>query len=348
MAQTTERETFLIYIPMVYDEIVSRGIAEKFRDVATRRFNVKNEIVVQKTVSISKITYPQDKEDLDSLLKSLVSFLYQARRLNGNLIMDYDPDLKIESLDKYNLFKQAIKNKDIKVFFTPFFSLENREIYGTEFLINWHKDSNKIMNLRDLMNFAEKSKDDYWLGLYLFEQLLSVNQKVFEITGDKEYFVLMQTGVSFFNYDDINLVLQRLSSKYKIKPKNIILQVSNPLVEIIPSKIVKNILKLKSLGFKIGMEVNDYHSNLKEIINNYYVDIIKIKEQVLVADVSFSEFINFIKANNKIVIVTHVNNEDQIMQLLDIKVNFVQGSYEGFPCYKDELLPLMTKNRQLL
>lgn len=347
MAQTKDRPSFLIYLPNVNgDEIIN--LIKKFKTSAEKKVSLTDSISISKTISIAYTTYPDHCEDLDGLLNNLKLTLLQLRRRNGNLIMSYDKGLKEFNPERFEILKNAIKNDEMKLYYYPIYDPNNKEIYGSEVIVNWDNKGSGISTLRDLLFFAETSNDEYWLGLWVFEKMLEAHINLFKVLETKEYYTLMQMSIKIFDNDDIVEVLERITRKYYIEPRRIVFQIVNPIEANSSIKLMKNIIELERLGFKFCIEVNKIENRLKAIINEYMVSFVKISKDLISsknADVLDLEA--YLHDNNIEIIATDIKDMSEANNLIN-RVGYLQGGLEDFPCKKDELLSLVTKYRRSL
>lgn len=345
MAQFIDRPNFVIYLPKVYDEEMLRHLIRKFKSSAEKRIKIIDNINIQKTMSIAYTTYPNDGSNLDDLIGNLLMTLLHIKRQNGNMVLGYNNGIKEVFPDRYDLLRQAIKNDEIKLYYYPIYDVENKEVYGTEVIVNWDKESGEITTLRDLLFYAESSNDDYWINLWVLEQMLEAHMNLFQIMETKEYYIIIQTSIKQFDNDYITLVFERLLKKYHIEPRRVIIQIINPIEANSSVKFMRNINEMQRIGFKFCLEVNKIDNRLKVIINEYLVNYIKISKEVFQRDSDNINLINFARDNHIDIIVTGINDSEENVNFRD-KATYLQGGIDGFPCEKENLLPLVTKYRR--
>ena len=348
MAQSPDRPNFIIYLPKVYDEEHINQIIKKFKLSAEKKVNIRDAIYIQKNVSVAYTIYPTHSEELDELLNNLKLTMLQVKRQNGNLVMSYDKGLKEFHPERFEILKNAIKNDEMNLYYYPIFDPINKEIYGTEVIVNWDNKTNEIKTLRDLLFYAETSNDEYWLGLWVFEKMLEAHMNLFKVMDTKEYYIFMQASIKQFDNDDIIEVVERITRKYHVEPRRVVFQIVNPIEANSSIKLMKNIIELERLGFKFCIEVNKIENRLKAMINEYLVSFIKINQNLILSEKTDTiDLENYARDNNVDIIVTDIKSIEDSNSFAD-RVTYLQGELPGFPCIKEELLTLVTKYRRSL
>ena len=349
MAQTKEREIFLVYLPQKYNEEEFINIAKRFKNSAERKVLIRETLEIQKTVSVALITFPDYGNSLENLINHLKTTIYYIKRHNGNTIAMYNSDLKQSYPERYDILKNAIKNNDIKTYYYPIYDLINKDIYGTEIIVNWEKNQNEIQTFRDLLFYSEISNDEYWLGIWFFEQMLEDHASVFRLMVNKEYYSIMPASIRQFEEDSIVSLFEKITQKYVIDPRRIIIQIINPIEVNSSVKLMKNILELQNLGFKFCVEINKIDDRIMMILNEYQVSAVKINKDLLSPNVKgVEDLLKYLKKNNISIIATNVEKPDEINKRFIDEISFAQGIFDGFPCTKDELLTEVTKHRRSL
>jgi EAL domain-containing protein (putative c-di-GMP-specific phosphodiesterase class I)/GGDEF domain-containing protein len=347
MAQTVSRPEFVIYLPKVYEEEQLNRIIQNFKNSAEKRVDIQDAVYIQKSISIAYTSYQKDGSDLETLLNNLKTTMLNIKRQNGNLVLGYNQGIKENYPERFDFFKKAIQNDEIDLYYYPIYDVINKEVYGTEVIVNWKNKANEVNTLRDLLFYAEASNDEYWMGLWVFEKMLEAHMNLFRILSTKEYYTFIQTSIKQFDNDNIIEVFERITKKYLIEPRRVVFQIINPIEANSSIKLMKNIIELQRIGFKFCLEVNKIDNRLKVIINEYNISFIKISKGAIIDKANIIDLQTYAKDNRIDIIVTDINNEEEAVNYIN-KATYLQGGLDGFPCGKDNLLTLVTKYRRSL
>jgi len=134
---------------------VARKIQEVFREpfaIAERELYV--------TVSIGIAVFPEDGDDVDSLVKSADAAMYAAKQ-QGRDGYQFHSGLRargdIERLDLGNRLHRAIDAKEFRVYFQPVVRVDSGELTGAEALVRWDRADNGLVLPGEFIPLAEDS-----------------------------------------------------------------------------------------------------------------------------------------------------------------------------------------------
>nr|WP_227591471.1 EAL domain-containing protein [Acinetobacter sp. Marseille-Q1620] len=112
------------------------------------------------TVSIGVALYPEHGRQIDSLNIHAEQALAEAKQLGGNTIRLYShkaSPLLNSSINLDRDLRQAIKNKELIVYYQPKISLTSKKVYGFEALIRWNHPVRGLIAPDTFLPFAEES-----------------------------------------------------------------------------------------------------------------------------------------------------------------------------------------------
>ncbi len=93
--------------------------------------------------SIGISCYPDDGEDLSTLMRNADTAMYEAKRRGGYCFVSYDQqmnDSALEMLLLENKLKGALANDELKIFYQPVAELSTMSVVGFEALSRWELD----------------------------------------------------------------------------------------------------------------------------------------------------------------------------------------------------------------
>ncbi|HEY6223744.1 MAG TPA: EAL domain-containing protein, partial [Gemmatimonadales bacterium] len=122
-------------------------VAGRLLKAFTNHFHVAGQdIFVSASVGIS--VYPEDGDDLESLLKHADVALYQAKAAGRNTGEFFNPSMTAAALQRLHLetnLRRAVERDEITVLFQPQFDARARRLIGVEALLRWtHPELGRI------------------------------------------------------------------------------------------------------------------------------------------------------------------------------------------------------------
>jgi diguanylate cyclase (GGDEF)-like protein len=152
-------DEFILVLSKV-DQPESAGrVARKIQEVFREPFAIaERELYV--TVSIGVAVFPEDGDDVDSLVKNADAAMYAAKQ-QGRDGYQFHSGLRtrgdIERLDLGNRLHRAIDAKEFRVYFQPVVRVGSGEMTGAEALVRWDRTDNGLVLPGEFIPLAEDS-----------------------------------------------------------------------------------------------------------------------------------------------------------------------------------------------
>ncbi len=206
--------------------------------------------------------------------------------------------------------------------------------------------TNKIETYEALARVLEVnriSKPYYYLeNAKLFQLLPDITKvmisKIFKYMEEKKNSVAINITQADLSDNSFITYLLNYSSKYNIKPSQIIFEIIETVSILEDDNIIKNISLLNSLGYKIAIDdFGTNHTNLQNL-HNIKVDYIKIDgyyiENILVdkkAEIVVKSMIQYAKSMHAQVIAESVSSKEIYEKVKSMGIEYSQGYYIGKP-----------------
>lgn len=347
MAQTDERESFLIVIPDTYDKKVLFTAGQRFKNMAEKNVEMNDGSKIGKSASVALIQYPEQGKTLDELIQGLETTTYAIKKLGGNKIMNYSIDMLEEKANfkTYKTIKSAIKSKAITVSFIPFYDIQTQYMVGVEIDCLWNKEeySNHFI---DFMPNLETSNDSYWFGLWILEKALASHVSMIGMNSHQKYELMIPVGVRQFENEMISEDIIHILDKYDLEPEQLILKVINPLQVNKETQFLRSLVELQSYGVRLSLDIHKIDDNMYYLLNEYKIDSIMVDQSLLTLnhdkELEVEELINFTKANHLEMIATGISDRNQISKL-DEDIVKIQGPLCSAPLNKKQILDHLNK-----
>jgi len=345
MAQTEERETFLIYLPEIYEHDDFLDIASQFKLMAERRIELNQGVHIEKSASVALIAYPEQAETQEDLIQGLQSTIYYIKKQGGGHIHFYSADMLEEknNYQAYQKLKNAIKEKSIEMLFNPIFNKSTGYMFGAEIDLVWYKENDKE-SFKEFMPKLESSNDSYWFGLWMLEKALSSHVSMIGVNQRESYELILPVGVRQFEHEVISNDMIHILDKYELDASQLILKILNPLQVNQEVQFIKTLIELQSYGIRLAIDVHKIDDHLYYLLNEYKIDIILMDTDLITRKhdktVEVEELFNFAIANQIHLVATNVQDSNQV-EKLDEHFNKIQGPFCSVPLNKDQLLNYM-------
>jgi len=150
-------DEFTILLNDVADSDSAASVARKMLQSFTRSFRVQShELFV--TASIGTSLYPNDGEDVETLLKCADSAMYRAKELGRNQMQLFTASMNeryVRRLALEQSLHRALERDELEVYYQPIFDRGRRRIDSVEALVRWNHPARGLVLPSDFIALAE-------------------------------------------------------------------------------------------------------------------------------------------------------------------------------------------------
>jgi diguanylate cyclase (GGDEF)-like protein/PAS domain S-box-containing protein len=151
-----------------YPEYASEA-AQKILNEIRRTFSVKgHDLTLSTSIGIS--VFPDDGEEIDTLLRYADIAMYYAKEHGRNMYQFYNPVINTRSLERMRLensLREAIEQNQLRLYFQPLVAVETRKMVSAEALVRWQHPDRGLLEPGQFFAAAEEvgfmSEIDNWV-----------------------------------------------------------------------------------------------------------------------------------------------------------------------------------------
>ena len=344
-------DEFAVVIDGLDDNYYITHICEKIINSFHKPIQTKQHLL-NITLSIGISIFPNDANDITTLLKYADIAMYKAKTSGKNTYRYYQKELSVNARSRFDMeqaLKIAMNNNEFYMVYQPQYKLKDKTIIGLEALVRWNAKTLGLVGPDKFIPICEDIGYILELGLFIFKQscidflifkkscqtlrTLSINISAIQLYQDK--FI-----------DDIMKIVDNVG----IKTNNIVL-------EITETHIMKNVIhsmtileKLKKLGFNIS--IDDFgtgHSSLS-YLKRFPINELKIDKSFIDNLPNDKDDVSIVKAvlslSNNMEYINVAEGIENIVQeqfLIEHGCQIGQGYYFSKPQTKDNLISFFQK-----
>jgi len=326
-------------------------LIDNFKDEFYRKYNIKSEIPF-KVIYFKDISLFYNARDvLDS-----IEFIVKRSKYIDKRVVEVTKKMVEEIHKKFIMDKKcdlAFSKRNIEVYYQPIYSNNDLSFTSAEALVRLKDDEGKLIYPGDFIEEMERDGRIVELGKIVFEDVCK-----FISENDMEKLGLHYIEV---NLSAVQCMQEKLASsyisimkKYKVNPKYINLEITET-AQSNRKTLLKNMATLKEYG--VSFSLDDFgtgNSNLNYIVE-MPIQIVKFDKNMVnsyfenrIASFVMNYTIEMIKGLGHKIVFEGVEEENQINQVKDMKVDYVQGYFYSKPIDKLAFLDFIENNNKLI
>ena len=297
------------------------------------------------TTSIGISIYPNDGEDIETLVKNADIAMYKVKQNGKNNYAYFSTEMKnsiIRARVIESELRQAIENEEFIVLFQPIIDASTGNLRGAEALIRWQHPVLGTVSPLEFISVAEETGLIKPIGEWVIRT--ACNQ-VYQ--WQRKFGIPLSISVNLsmvqLSQEKIVGIINRILEESQLEPQFLILEITESyLAENIQETIIK-FQELKRLGIKIALD--DFGTGYSSLnyLKRLPIDIIKIDKSFVDGMIN-NDYDNWIV--EVITIIAHTLNLKVIGEGVETREQFdflkskecdsIQGYFINPPVHPDE------------
>jgi len=251
-------------------------VAQKILEVLDRPVLVEwREVHISCSIGIS--SYPDDGEEVDSLVKNADIAMYQAKERGRNNFQFYSPELNKLTLQRFELetrLKGALERGEFFLQYQQEVDLKSGRVMGVEALLRWQDPKTGLVMPVDFIPLAEETGTIIAIGRWVLDQALS-DLKVWRTQGLDLYVSVNISARQFQHHELVNETFQALQA-HAIEPCYLRLEVTETMMMHDPPVAERALRALKGLGVELA--VDDFGTGFSSLslVRRFPIHVVKI------------------------------------------------------------------------
>jgi len=231
------------------------SIAQRLIDALGEPFMVAgHELRVGASVGIS--TYPQDGQDISSLLKNADTAMYQAKAAGGNAYRFFTPEMNTRISERVmleNSLRRASHGEDIFLNYQPQVDAQSGRLIGLEALVRWEDPEKGNIPPARFIPIAEESNLINQIGDWVLREACRQNRR-WQEQGLPP--VVMAVNLSAVQLRQANLAQRIIAilADTGLEPRWLELEITESAFIHDTDRIVAALDELSALGIKLSID----------------------------------------------------------------------------------------------
>ncbi len=312
----------------------------------SKLFTIQNH-TIQIGSSIGITTFPDDGDDLHTILKNADMAMYRVKNEGKNAYKFFSAEMARNANHRVELEKdlhRALNNNELRLCYQPIIDLQSNTLAGFEVLLRWRHPKYGLVSPEKIISIAEESnlvlKLGGWILISACKQLKKwLNQ------GFSGFYIAINISTRQFEekHNLVSLVKKQIQ-QYQIPKKAIQFEITESVILEDSKHTLDTLLELKNMG--IMLSVDDFGTGYSSLsyLHRFPISTLKIDKSFTYdlnlrsgVDTLVKTIIAMGNSLNLTVIAEGIETKEQLAFLKKHGCEFGQGNYFSKPEYPHEI-----------
>lgn len=272
-------DEFTFIIPDISDKKITTEITERILNLFKEPFRISDrEIFISTSIGIA--FYPDDGNDVETLLKNADAAMYKAKKLGKNTFRYYSADINRKAKERVNLetkLRYAIKNQEFRLHYQPQYNIDTGKLMGMEALIRWEDKEMGLVSPNNFIPLAEETGMIIEIGNWVLPSACH-QAKIWHDQGFGN--LILGVNLSVRQFFDSHLVdnIKSAIEKTGFDPTFLELEITETAMMHDTDRAISITNELKEMGIKISLD--DFGTGYSSLVHLklFQVDTLKIDQ----------------------------------------------------------------------
>ncbi len=291
-----------------------------------------NRVCVSSSIGVA--IYPEDGEDLDTLLRNADAAMYEVKSQGRNGVFFYDNVLRQQSHDRVQLESElhtAIEEDQLTLFYQPKVDAETCQVLGFEALIRWIHPERGMVSPIDFIPVAEESGLIIPMGAWVIKTACRQYQAWRKLT-DSEFSVSVNLSAHQFADEHLLTTIRDILLETEMPAQYLEFEITETVLMQDADTAMRILDQMKVMGLKVS--IDDFGTGYSSIsyLKHFPADVLKI-DRAFVKDLPHDEqdatitnaIILLAKALNMGLVAEGVETEAQLQWMREKGCDQIQG-----------------------
>jgi diguanylate cyclase (GGDEF)-like protein len=254
-------------------EVVARRILQR---IAEPVILSGNKLVISSSIGIS--IYPEDGEDVDSLLKNADAAMYEVKSKGRNGVFFYNDNLRRQSQHRLQLeseLHQALEQDQLRLFYQPKVDAETHEVLGFEALIRWNHPNRGMVSPGDFIPAAEDSGLIIPIGKWVIRTACRQHQ-AWRKAGIPLVSISVNLSGHQFADDQLITAIRDILRETEMQADYLEFEITETVLMQDENMALNTLNRMKAMGVKISIDDFGTGYSSMSYLKHFPIDVLKI------------------------------------------------------------------------
>lgn len=278
-------DEFVVVVESAKNKNSAAFICDKILEVVKTPIKI-GKYKLNTSASIGVAMYPQDGEDITTLIKNADTAMYHAKKQGKDTFEYYDKQLSIDVHDQLQIeqeLKKAILDNELYLNYQAQYDLKTGKTCSFEALVRWQSKLLGFVSPASFIPIAEDTGLIIDIGNFVFKKACEDFKKFKAIDNSLQFIAINVSSVQFRDENFIKNV-KNIIKEVDINPNSIEIEITERYIMDFNDSTMNILNELKSLGFR--MSIDDFGTGYSSM--SY---LTKLPVETIKVDKSFIDYI---------------------------------------------------------
>ncbi len=273
-------DEFALVLSEVDDPGSIERIAENILQKFSEPFRLQSQLIYA-SASIGITLYPEDAEDMETLLKNADQAMYAAKEEGRSRYNYFTPFMQKAAqirMQIANDLRVALNNDEFQLHYQPIVDLKTGLIVKAEALIRWRHPEHGLISPAAFIPIAEENRMIIDIGNWVFhEAALQVKQWRESYSEDFQVSV-NKSPIQFHNENHIHAPWLSHLEELGLPGQSITVEITESLLLDISSTVTEQLLNFRDAGIQVSLD--DFGTGYSSLsyLKKFDIDYLKIDQ----------------------------------------------------------------------
>ncbi|AMK77433.1 MULTISPECIES: EAL and GGDEF domain-containing protein [Methylomonas] len=273
-------DEFTVILSDVGDPCNAERIAGNLLQKMTDCFELGNEIAYIST-SVGIAFYPDDADNLKSLLKHADQAMYAAKRQGRNQYCFFIPTMQESAQARLRLsndLRLALAGQQFYLCYQPIVELATNTVRKAEALIRWQHPTRGLISPADFIPIAEETGLISSIGNWIFQEAAEQTSRWRQSIHEKFQISINKSPVQFRNERDSHRDwLDRLEA-LSLSGQSVVIEITEGLLLDANNSVAEQLLSFRDAGIQVSLD--DFGTGYSSLsyLKKFDIDYLKIDQ----------------------------------------------------------------------
>ncbi len=260
------------------NEIVSNFSERMLKAISVPTRMAEMDISITGCIGIA--VYPDDGDDISTLLRKADTAMYRAKDAGGNHYRFYHEDMASRTMDHLilvNDLRHAIDRNEFVLHYQPQVDLGTGEMTAVEALLRWNHPKRGLIHPAEFIRLAEETGLIIPIGQWVLETACR-QAKCWQDLGMKNLCIAVNLSVRQFHKQDLAQRVAGALQASGLAPEHLELEITESAIMVNARESVRMLQQLKEMGIRIS--IDDFGTGYSSLsyLKEFPIDKIKIDQ----------------------------------------------------------------------